>query len=218
MQIAIDGPAGAGKSTIAKRISKDLGFMYVDTGAMYRTLGLCCLENGIDIDDEDAVTACCMESDIDVRYEDGVQHMYLNGEDVTGRIRQEAVGNAASDVSKYAGVRENLVAMQQELGHRYDVVMDGRDIGTKVLVDAELKIYLTASVECRAMRRYKELIDRGEQADLKAVEDDIRNRDHNDMTRAISPLCKAEDAIEVDTTEMNIDEVVASLEDNILMN
>ena len=211
MQIAIDGPAGAGKSTIAKALSAKLGLMYVDTGAMYRTLGLCCLENGISIDDEEAVTECCRTSDIDVQYIDGVQHMYLNGADVSTEIRKEEVGKAASDASKYAGVREKLVRMQQELGERYDVVMDGRDIGTKVLVNADHKIYLTATAECRAMRRYKELLERGENADYQKVYEDILDRDRNDMTRAISPLCKAEDAVEVDSSDMTIEEVVAAI-------
>jgi len=135
-QIAIDGPAGAGKSTVAKNISARMGMMYVDTGAMYRVIGLACLERGIDVADERSVSECCRRADIDIRYIDGVQHMYLEGRDVSGDIRKEEVGKAASDVSKFQAVRERLVAMQQELGERYDVVMDGRDIGTKVLVNA----------------------------------------------------------------------------------
>jgi len=210
-QIAIDGPAGAGKSTVAKNISARMGMMYVDTGAMYRVIGLACLERGIDVADERSVSECCRRADIDIRYIDGVQHMYLEGRDVSGDIRKEEVGKAASDVSKFQAVRERLVAMQQELGERYDVVMDGRDIGTKVLVNADLKIYLTATADCRAKRRYDELTAKGEKCDFEEIRKDIIARDHNDMTRAISPLCKAEDAIEVDTSEMNVEEVTQTI-------
>lgn len=206
-QIAIDGPAGVGKSTAAKNIAKLKGFMYVDTGAMYRTIGLACLERGIALDDEEKVSECCREADIDIRYENKVQHMFLEGRDVSTDIRREEVGKAASDVSKFAAVRERLVAMQQELGNRYDVVMDGRDIGTKVLVNADLKIYLTATSQCRAERRYKELIGKGETCDLEEIRKDIEDRDRNDMTRALSPLKKADDAIELDTSEMTAQEV-----------
>ena len=206
-QIAIDGPAGVGKSTAAKNIAGMLGFMYVDTGAMYRTIGLACLEKGIDTADEESVSACCAAADIDIRYEDGVQHMYLEGRDVSTDIRKEEVGKAASDVSKFAAVRERLVALQQDLGNRYDVVMDGRDIGTKVLVNADLKVYLTATSLCRAERRYKELLAKGEECVLEDIKKDIEDRDRNDMTRAISPLRKADDAIELDTSEMTAPEV-----------
>ena len=206
-QIAIDGPAGVGKSTAAKNIAGMLGFMYVDTGAMYRTIGLACLEKGIDTADEESVSACCAAADIDIRYEDGVQHMYLEGRDISTDIRKEEVGKAASDVSKFAAVRERLVALQQDLGNRYDVVMDGRDIGTKVLVNADLKIYLTATSLCRAERRYKELLAKGEECVLEDIKKDIEDRDRNDMTRAISPQRKADDAIELDTSEMTAPEV-----------
>lgn len=207
-QIAIDGPAGAGKSTVAKAISKQMGFMYVDTGAMYRVIGLAALSQGADTNDEAAITKVCKEADIDIRYIDGIQHMYLEGKDVSTDIRREEVGKAASNVSRFMAVRERLVAMQQDLGNRYDVVMDGRDIGTKVLVNADLKIYLTASVDCRAKRRYDELIAKGESCDYEEIKADIAARDHQDMTRAISPLCKADDAIEVDTSDMNVEQVV----------
>lgn len=211
MQIAIDGPAGAGKSTIAKALSKKLGFMYVDTGAMYRTIALACIETGTDTDDEEAVSKVCADADIDIRYEDGIQHMFLDGRDVSSEIRREQVGNGASAVSRFGAVRERLVAMQKELGSRYDVVMDGRDIGTKVLPEAELKIYLTASARCRAMRRYLELKERGEDPVLEDIRRDIETRDHNDMTRAVSPLIQAEDSILVDTSEMTIDEVISHI-------
>lgn len=206
-QIAIDGPAGVGKSTAAKNIAAIKNFMYVDTGAMYRTIGLACLERGIDVADEEKVSECCTGADIDIKYIDGVQHMYLEGRDVSTDIRKEEVGKAASDVSKFAAVRERLVALQQDLGNRYDVVMDGRDIGTKVLVNADLKVYLTATSQCRAERRYKELIQKGETCILEDIKKDIEDRDRNDMTRAISPLRKADDAVEIDTSEMTAQEV-----------
>ena len=147
MQIAIDGPAGAGKSTIAKELARILGFMYVDTGAMYRTAALSCLKNNIDFEKEDDVSKNCDDADIKIIYEDGVQKMFLGGVNVSEKIRREEVGNAASKVAKYPGVRKKLVKLQQELAKKYDVIMDGRDIGTMVLPDAQLKIYLTASVE-----------------------------------------------------------------------
>lgn len=206
-QIAIDGPAGVGKSTAAKNIAAIKNFMYVDTGAMYRTIGLACLERGIDVADEERVSECCAGADIDIKYIDGVQHMYLEGRDVSSDIRKEEVGKAASDVSKFTAVRERLVALQQDLGNRYDVVMDGRDIGTKVLVNADLKVYLTATSQCRAERRYKELIGKGETCVLEDIKKDIEDRDRNDMTRAISPLRKADDAVEIDTSEMTAQEV-----------
>ena len=210
-QIAIDGPAGAGKSTIAKEISKRRNFMYVDTGAMYRVIGMSCLEKGADLENEKQVSDICRSADIEIKYIDGIQHMYLDGRDVSADIRKEEVGKAASAVSKYAAVRERLVAMQQDLAGRYDVVMDGRDIGTKVLVNADLKIYMTASADCRARRRYDELKAKGGECELAAIKADIESRDYNDMHRAISPLCKAEDAVELDTSDMNIEQVVDAI-------
>lgn len=212
-QVAIDGPAGAGKSTIAKELSKKLNLMYVDTGAMYRTIALYCLRNGADIDNEEQISALSDEAPITVRYVDGKQLMFLLDEDVTTAIRQEEVGNTASAISKYAAVRKRLVDMQQQLGEEYDVVMDGRDIGTCVLPNAKLKIYLTASVEVRAQRRYKELIEKGQDCDYEEIKRDIEQRDYNDMHRDISPLKKADDAIEVDTSDMNIEEVVNAVTD-----
>lgn len=206
-QIAIDGPAGAGKSTIAKEVSKKTHFQYVDTGAMYRTLALCCVQNGIDLADEAAVSELCDKAQIEVRYEDGNQLMILEGEDVSEKIRTSDISAAASAISKYIAVRERLVAMQQKIAEEYDVVMDGRDIGTKVLPAASLKIYLTASVEVRAERRYKEFLEKGMECDLEEVKKDIAQRDHNDMTREHSPLTKADDAIEIDTSYMSIEEV-----------
>ena len=211
MQIAIDGPAGAGKSTIAKVLARILGFMYVDTGAMYRTAALSCLKNNIDFENEDDVSKNCDDADIKIIYEDGVQKMFLGGVNVSEKIRREEVGNAASKVAKYPGVRKKLVKLQQELAKKYDVIMDGRDIGTMVLPDAQLKIYLTASVEKRAERRFKELLEKGLECRLEEIEKDIEQRDYNDMHRKESPLKKAEDAIEVDTSDMTIAEVTEAI-------
>ena len=210
-QIAIDGPAGAGKSTIAKILAERLDYMYVDTGAMYRTIGLACLNAGIDLEDEEAVGKVCEEANIFIRYENGVQIMYLDGEDVSKEIRTEEVSKAASDTSKFPKVRERLVQMQRDLAEEYNVIMDGRDIGTCVLPNATLKIYLTASVEVRAQRRFKEYKEKGIECTLEEIRKDIEQRDYNDMHREISPLCKAEDAIEVDTSDLNIEEVVAAV-------
>ena len=206
-QIALDGPAGAGKSTIAKEIAQRLQFVYIDTGAMYRTLALACLKQGISVTDEERVCDAAERADLDIQYLDGAQHMLLNGEDVSDQIRTEQVSKAASDTSKYQRVRTRLVALQQQLAQRYDVVMDGRDIGTVVLPSADLKIFLTASVEVRAERRYKEYLEKGIVCDLDTIREDIRDRDYNDMHREHSPLRKAEDAIEVDTSCMTIQEV-----------
>lgn len=206
-QIAIDGPAGAGKSTIAKKVAQELQFVYIDTGAMYRTLALSCLKHGVDITDEERVSQTAREAVLDIRYLDGVQHMFLDGEDVSGEIRTEEVSRAASDTSRFMQVRTRLVALQQELSERYDVVMDGRDIGTVVLPHADLKIFLTASVEIRAQRRYKEYMEKGIVCSMESIRKDIEQRDYNDMHRENSPLRRAEDAIEVDTSDMDIREV-----------
>lgn len=209
--IAIDGPAGAGKSTIAKIVAKELGFIYVDTGAMYRTLALACFRDGIDTTDEDAVVAKCESVEVTLGYEDGTQKVYLNGEDVSAEIRREEIGNLTSAIAVYPGVRKILVALQKDLASKKDVVMDGRDIGTAVLPNADLKIYLTASVETRAKRRYDELIEKGQTCDLKEIEKDIEDRDYRDMNREVSPLSQADDAVLVDSSDMTIDEVVAKI-------
>lgn len=206
--VAIDGPAGAGKSTIAKRLAKELGFIYVDTGAMYRAIGLYMMNNGIDGADEEAVSSKVEDVVVSLAYEDGAQKVLLNGEDVSGLIRTEKVSAMASQTSAYRKVREHLLDLQRNMAKNNDVLMDGRDIGTTILPNADVKIYLTASVEERARRRYEEYLLKGEAADLEEIKEDIRTRDHNDMTRAVSPLKKADDAIEVDTSHMTIDEVV----------
>lgn len=206
--IAIDGPAGAGKSTIAKRIAKELSFIYVDTGAMYRAMALYLLKNQVPMEDAMAIGESCQSAQISIVYEDGQQQVILNGENVTEYLRTEEVGNMASVSSVNPQVREKLVSLQQELAAQSDVVMDGRDIGTVVLPDANVKVYLTASTRTRALRRYKELTEKGEECSLQDIEDDIAQRDHRDMTREISPLKQAEDAVLVDSSHMTIEEVV----------
>lgn len=208
MNVAIDGPAGAGKSTIARRVAEKLGYVYVDTGAMYRAMALFFLNKEIDVSDARAIEKACDDIEISIVYEDGQQKVLLNGEDVTGRIRDEKVGNTASVTSTYGCVREKLVALQRQLASRADVIMDGRDIGTCVLPEAQVKVYLTASVEVRAKRRYQELEKKGEACRLEEIEQDIRERDERDMHRKISPLRQAEDAILVDSSDMTIDQVV----------
>lgn len=209
--IAIDGPAGAGKSTIAKRVAKELGFIYVDTGAMYRSMALYFLRNNIAGDDEEAVSNACADITVSLDYKDGEQQVLLNGENVTSLIRTEEVSMMTSDTSKYAKVREKLVSLQRKLAQEKDVIMDGRDIGTCVLPDADLKIYLTASSEERARRRYKEQTERGIECSLSQIEKDIIARDEQDMNRDVSPLRQAEDAVLVDASDMTIEEVVAEL-------
>ncbi len=210
-QIALDGPAGAGKSTIAKKVAEQLKFVYIDTGAMYRTLALACIKNNIDISDEDKVSETAENADLDIRYIDGVQHMMLDDEDVSTQIRTEQVSKAASDTSKYKRVRDRLVKLQQELAEKYNVVMDGRDIGTVVLPKADLKIFMTASVEVRALRRFNEYTEKGIECDLPSIKKDIEQRDYNDSHRANSPLQMAEDAVELDTTDMGIEQVAAEV-------
>ena len=209
--VAIDGPAGAGKSTIARRIAKELSFIYVDTGAMYRAMAFFFIQNHIDSTDTDAITKLCHKADISIEYQNGEQVVILNGENVNAFIRTEEVGNMASATSVNGEVRKKLVELQQKLAKNSDVVMDGRDIGTCVLPNAQVKIYLTASSAIRAKRRYLELTGKGLSADIKKIEADIIERDHRDMTREISPLKQAEDAILVDSSEMNIEQVVAHM-------
>ncbi len=208
INIAIDGPAGAGKSTIAKRIAKELQFIYVDTGAMYRAMAYYIIQQGIDSSDTDKIEDACQNADITIDYVNGEQQVVLNGENVTPYIRTEAVGNMASATSVNGKVRAKLVALQQKLASEKCVVMDGRDIGTTVLPNAQLKIYLTASSATRAKRRYDELTAKGVACDLQKIEKDIIERDYRDMNREISPLKQAEDAVYLDSSELNIDEVV----------
>ncbi len=210
-QIAIDGPAGAGKSTIAKAVSKKLGYIYVDTGAMYRAMALYLLRQHVDVSDSSAISAAAGNADITISYVDGAQQVMLNGENVTGLLRTEEVGNMASVSSANPDVRAKLVELQQALAARENVVMDGRDIGTCVLPKADVKVYLTASTQCRAKRRYDELCAKGESCDLDEIEADIRDRDERDMTREVSPLRQAEDAVLVDSSDMSIEEVVAEI-------
>ena len=211
MNIASDGPAGAGKSTIAKRLAKKLGFIYVDTGAMYRAMAYYFLQHNIDAKDENAIAATCPDVDVTITYENGEQQVLLNGENVNGVIRNEEVGNMASSTSVYQVVRKKLVELQRQLAKSADVIMDGRDIGTCVLPDAQVKIYLTASSATRAKRRYDELTEKGVSCDLAEIEKDIIDRDYRDMHRETSPLRQAEDAVLVDSSEMNIDEVVDAI-------
>lgn len=213
--VAIDGPAGAGKSTIAKLISKEMGYIYVDTGAMYRAMAVYFSKNKVNPEDESAINEAVKNVDIKIEYQNGEQQVILNGENVTGLLRTEETGNMASKTSKYKEVRSKLVELQRELAKTTDVVMDGRDIGTTVLPDAFVKIYLTASSDARAKRRYDELMAKGEQCDLSAIKEDIEKRDYQDMHREISPLKQAEDAVLLDTSDMNIEQVVAAMRDII---
>ncbi|MCR4585154.1 MAG: (d)CMP kinase [Lachnospiraceae bacterium] len=217
--VAIDGPAGAGKSTIAKSLSKKLGVIYVDTGAMYRAMALFLLRRGVDPKDSTAISKNCADADISIAFENGAQQVMLNGENVSGLIRTEEVSSMASKSSVNPDVRAKLVELQQKLAEKEALVMDGRDIGTVVLPKAEVKIYLTASSAVRAKRRYDELKAKGEDCDLKQIEADIIERDHRDMTREISPLKQADDAVLVDTSDMGIEEaenaLMAIVEDKI---
>ncbi len=210
--IAIDGPAGAGKSTIAKEIAKRLGFIYVDTGAMYRAMGLCFLRKGIDGHDRETIADLCPSIRVDLSYDgEGRQQVILNGENVTPFIRQEEVGQMASVTSAIPEVRAALLDLQRNMALTSDIIMDGRDIGTHVLPDATLKIYLTASPGVRARRRYDELCEKGIPCDLNRIEEDIIKRDQQDMTREIAPLKQAEDAILLDSSDMSIQEVVSAI-------
>ena len=212
-QIAIDGPAGAGKSTIAKKVAAELGFIYVDTGAMYRAMALYMIKNGIRADEPEKISAICESADITIRHENGEQVVLLNGENVNGLIRTEEVGNMASASSVNGDVRRKLVELQQKLASETDVVMDGRDIGTVVLPNADVKVYLTASSRVRAERRFKELTAKGENCDIDVIEKDIIERDYRDMHREISPLKQADDATLVDSSDMTIDEVAKTIVD-----
>ncbi|MBP3446301.1 MAG: (d)CMP kinase [Clostridia bacterium] len=206
INIAIDGPAGAGKSSIAKLVSKELGYIYVDTGALYRTVGLYSIRKGIDTKDADAVTATLKDIKVELGFVDGAQHVFLNGEDVSEAIRTPEASMGASNVSAIPAVRTFLFDLQRDIAKNNNCIMDGRDIGTVVLPDAQIKLFLTASAEARAERRYKELIEKGEKVEFQDVLDDINKRDYQDSHREIAPLKQAEDAILVDNSGCNLEE------------
>lgn len=213
--VAIDGPAGAGKSTIAKSVAAELNYIYVDTGAMYRAIALYLLRNGIKADDSASISEKCKEAKVSIQYADGKQVVLLNGEDVNPYIRTEEVGNMASASSTNPDVRLQLLDLQRELAANNDVIMDGRDIGTNILPNAQVKIYLTASIQVRAKRRYNELVAKGLECDLKEIEKDIAERDERDMNREIAPLKQAEDAVYLDTSDMDIETVKNAIIDII---
>ena len=209
--IAIDGPAGAGKSTIAKLAAEKLNFLYVDTGAMYRAMAYYFMTHQIAPEQEELITESCYQIQIQLKYENGSQQIYLNGQNVSSEIRQEEVGKTASVTSAYPAVRKKLTSLQQEIAAAENIIMDGRDIGTCVLPNAQLKIYLTASVHTRAVRRYQELIDKGIACELSEIEKDIEDRDYRDMHREISPLKAADDAVILDSSDLTIEQVTEKI-------
>jgi len=210
--IAIDGPAGAGKSSIAKALSKRLGYIYIDTGAMYRAVALFFVENNVSDGTDSRIESLLEKLEISIKYEDGAQKVILNGEDVTDKLRLEEIGKLASKFSAIGSVREKLVALQRKLAQKENVVMDGRDIGTVVLPNADLKIYLSASSKVRAKRRYLELLEKGHtDLDINEIEDEIIKRDEADMNREISPLKQADDAYYLDSSDMTLEEVVSKI-------
>lgn len=209
--VAIDGPAGAGKSTIAKRVAKEKDFIYIDTGAMFRAMAIHFLRCGIAADDHKKISEAVKDINVTISYVNGEQQVFLNGENVTGQLRTEEVGNMASASSVNGDVRKKLLELQRNLAASANVVMDGRDIGTVVLPNADVKVYLTASVEVRAQRRYKELIEKGLSADIEQIKKDIEERDYRDMNREIAPLRQAEDAILVDSSDLTIEESAAAI-------
>lgn len=209
--IAIDGPAGAGKSTIAKKLAAELGYVYVDTGAMYRAMAYYFLTNAINPEAVEQIAKACQNVEVTITYENGTQHVWLNGSDISDKIRTEEVGKMASATSIYPVVRTKLVELQQQLAKKTDVIMDGRDIGTVVLPNADVKIFLTASSKIRAQRRYDELTAKGMECNLDEIEKDIIERDYRDMHRETSPLKKADDAVELDTSYLDIDGVVEAM-------
>ncbi|MBQ6938059.1 MAG: (d)CMP kinase [Clostridia bacterium] len=218
-KIAIDGPAGAGKSTISKKVASLLGFVYIDTGAMYRTVGLKAVRCGVDTNDEKGVIELLPSLDIDIRHEGVEQHIYLDGENVSDQIRTPQISMAASNVSRIPEVRLAMVDMQRKLAQNHDVVMDGRDIASYVLPDAEIKIFLTASVDARAKRRYDELLEKGENVSFEDVKNEMIQRDTNDSTREFAPLTIADGAEVIDTSELtlgeSIDKVINYVRENI---
>lgn len=209
--VAIDGPAGAGKSTIAKRVAKEKDFIYIDTGAMFRAMAIHFLRCGIAADDHEKISEAVKDVDVTISYVNGEQQVFLNDENVTGQLRTEEVGNMASASSVVGDVRKKLLELQRNLAASANVVMDGRDIGTVVLPNADVKVYLTASVEVRAQRRYKELVEKGQNPDLEQIKKDIEERDYRDMNREIAPLRQAEDAVLVDSSYMTIEESVQAI-------
>ncbi len=213
ISIAIDGPSGVGKTTIAKSIASKLQYLYIDTGAMFRALAVHFLDNGLDTGDEASISAALPEIHLEIQYQDGIQHMIVNGSDVTSRLRTEDVSRAASVTSQYGAVRKRLLEMQRELAKTANVIMDGRDIGTVVLPDAQLKVFLTARSEVRALRRFKQLIELGQlgEATLEGIQKDIEERDYRDSHREIAPLKPAEDAVVIDTSDNTIEEVEAAI-------
>ena len=211
--VAIDGQKKKKKSTIAKLVAKEKGYIYVDTGAMYRGLAIHFLDKGIQPQETEKVIEACKDAEVTIAYEDAVQHVYLNGKDISSRLRNEEVGNMASVTSAIPEVRKKLLELQQNLAKTQNVIMDGRDIGTCVLPHADVKVYLTASVETRAKRRYQELQEKGEDCNLEEIAHDIEERDRRDMTREIAPLKQAEDAVLVDSSDMTIAEVVKTIVD-----
>lgn len=212
ISVAIDGPSGAGKSSVAKKCAELFGFVYVDTGAIYRTIGLAAFNRGIDTKDSTAVISLLPELSIDLRYnENGEQRMFLSGVDVSGEIRRPEISMCASNVSAVAEVRDYLTDMQRNMAKRYDVIMDGRDIGTVILPDADVKVFLTASADARADRRYKELINKGSKVSYEEVLNDMKRRDEQDINRAAAPLKAAEDAVYLDTSSMSFDDSVKNV-------
>lgn len=209
--IAIDGPAGAGKSTIAKKAAAKLGFTYVDTGAMFRAMAVYFIDNGIAPDDVQAIAKACDGITIEIEYIDGQQQIILNGENITGRLRNEETGNMASSIAVYPAVRNKLLELQRKIAFSKDVIMDGRDIGTCVLPDATCKIYLTASVATRAARRYRELVEKNIPADMEAIAKDIEDRDYRDTHRETAPLKQADDAVLIDSSDMDIEQVTDAI-------
>ncbi len=210
-KVAIDGPSGAGKSTIARAVSQQLGFIYIDTGAMYRSVGYFAFQKDVDPKDEQGLEKILPEVEIDIKHIGGVQHIFVCGEDVSDKIRTPQMSMAASDVSRHGCVREKLTDLQRHLADTRDVVMDGRDIGTCVLPDAQVKIFLTASVDARAKRRFDELVAKGENVSFDEVKADIEKRDYNDSHRAISPLKCADDATVLDTTELSLEQSIEAV-------
>ena len=215
INIAIDGPAGAGKSSVAKAVAAKLGFIYVDTGALYRSIGVNALRNGLNTEDAAAVTALLPATKIELKFIDGTQRVFLNGEDVSEAIRMPEASMAASNVSAIPAVRTFLLDLQRDMAKNNNVIMDGRDIGTVILPDAQYKFFLTASAEVRADRRFKELAEKGINVDYKALLEEIIQRDYNDSHRETAPLKQADDAILIDSSDMDIDEVINAIISNI---